>query len=187
MTKAQARAIARALWRQWDAAALRDLGTRMADELFSLPLWKQAGTVFCFVPMPGEPDLTPVLEAALAQGKRLLVPRVRGARMEPVAITRLDELTPGAYGIREPAGGTAAAPETLGADTLALIPCLAAGPNGVRLGRGGGYYDRYLEGTTFLRAALCWQQMMEKEIPVDIHDQRMDVVITENDAIRTRD
>ena len=33
MTKAQARAIARALWRQWDAAALRDLGTRMADEL----------------------------------------------------------------------------------------------------------------------------------------------------------
>lgn len=172
MTKAQARAIARALWRQWDAAALRDLGTRMADELFSLPLWKQAGTVFCFVPMPGEPDLTPVLEAALAQGKRLLVPRVRGARMEPVAIARLDELAPGAYGIREPAGGTAAAPETLGADTLALIPCLAAGPNGVRLGRGGGYYDRFLAHAKGKRLLVCPSALVWPELPADTWDIR---------------
>lgn len=172
MTKAQARAIARALWRQWDAAALRDLGTRMADELFGLPLWKQAGTVFCFVPMPGEPDLTPVLEAALAQGKRLLVPRVRGARMEPVAITRLDELAPGAYGIREPAGGTAADPETLGADTLALIPCLAAGPSGVRLGRGGGYYDRFLAHYKGKRLLVCPDALRLEGVPADPWDAR---------------
>ena len=172
MTKAQARARARALWRQWDAAALRDLGTRMADELFGLPLWEQAGTVFCFVPMPGEPDLTPVLEAALAQGKRLLVPRVRGARMEPVAVTRLDELAPGAYGIREPAGGTAADPETLGADTLALIPCLAAGPNGVRLGRGGGYYDRFLAHYKGVRRLAYPPALRLPNLPAESWDAR---------------
>ena len=65
MTKAEARAKARALWRQWDAAALRTMGGRMAHELFARPEWRQAGWVFCFVPMPGEPDLWPVLEAAL--------------------------------------------------------------------------------------------------------------------------
>ena len=46
MTKAEARAKARALWRQWDAAALRTMGGRMAHELFARPEWRQAGWVF---------------------------------------------------------------------------------------------------------------------------------------------
>ena len=80
MTKAEARAKARALWRQWDAAALRTMGGRMAHELFARPEWRQAGWVFCFVPMPGEPDLWPVLEAALREGKHLAVPRTANGR-----------------------------------------------------------------------------------------------------------
>ena len=64
MTKQEARAAARALWRQFDADALRRQGAAMAEALLAQGAWQQADAVFCFVPMPTEPDLTPVLAAA---------------------------------------------------------------------------------------------------------------------------
>lgn len=62
--------------------------------------------------------------------------------MELVEITSLNDLQPGRYGILEPCGGRTIAALELGA--LALIPCLAVDKQGVRLGRGAGYYDRFL-------------------------------------------
>ena len=70
---------------------------------------------------------------------------------------------------------------------LGLIPCAVCDGSFGRVGKGGGYYDRYLAQTSFPRAALCWQQMMVNEIPMEIYDQRMDLVITENDVIRISD
>ena len=91
MTKQEARAAARALWRQFDADALRRQGAAMAEALLAQGAWQQADAVFCFVPMPTEPDLTPVLAAALRAGKPLYVPRVvdRAGRMVAVRITSL--------------------------------------------------------------------------------------------------
>ena len=172
MTKSEARAAARARWRQWDAGALQALGARMAAELFGRAEWRQAGTVFCFVPMPGEPDLWPVLQAAPAAGKRLLVPRVRGGEMELVALHSLDDLAPGAYGIREPVRGEVVPPDALPAGTLALIPCLAVGADGVRLGRGGGYYDRFLAQYKGKRLLVCPPELRLTDIPADAWDAR---------------
>ena len=164
---------------------------QMADERIcmlaaELPEFQQAEVVFCYVGMEGEVSTRSLLEKVLAEGKRLGVPRCeKKGVMRVYEIRSLQDLVPGAFGIPEPVPeARLIRPEEI---DLAVIPCLSCDGKGRRLGKGGGYYDRYLEGTTFLRAALCWQQMMEKEIPVDIHDQRMDVVITENDAIRTRD
>lgn len=172
MTKAEARAKARALWRQWDAAALRTMGCRMAQELFARPEWQQAGWVFCFVPMPGEPDLWPVLEAALREGKHLAVPRTANGRMEAVRLRRLDDLAPGAYGIREPVGGEVVAAEDFPADALALVPCLAAGGDGVRLGRGGGYYDRFLAQYKGRSLLVCPAALTLAGIPAERWDAR---------------
>ena len=172
MTKAEARAQARALWRQWDAAALRAMGRRMAQELFARPEWRQAGWVFCFVPLPSEPDLRPVLEGALRAGKRLAVPRIAGGQMQAVRLQSLDELAPGAYGIWEPAGGEVLAAADFPADALALVPCLAAGPNGVRLGRGGGYYDRFLAQYKGRSLLVCPAALTLAGIPADAWDAR---------------
>ena len=130
MTKTEARAQAKALRKNLD---LHAIGAAMTQQLFALPAWRQAGTVFCFVSMRDEPDTTAILQQALVSGKRLCVPRClpgNDGRMELVEITSLNDLQPGRYGILEPCGGRTIAALEPGA--LALIPCLAVDKQGVR-------------------------------------------------------
>ena len=81
MTKREARAWAKARRAELDMAAV---GRGMAQALFSLPQWQRAGAVLAFAAMPDEPDTAEILRRALADGKRLLLPRVR----MPYTVTR---------------------------------------------------------------------------------------------------
>lgn len=169
MTKQEARAEAKMRRRTLDLAAV---GAAMAQQVFSLPAWQAADTVFCFVPMRDEPDTLPILRRALADGKRLCVPRCLpgGGRMEAVEITALAQLKPGRYGILEPPEGC---PAALTRRTLALIPCLAADRHGTRLGRGAGYYDRFLREFAALGASrllVCPQALIFDVLPCDEWD-----------------
>ena len=182
MTKPEARARARCLRRTLDQAAV---GSAMAQHLFAAPAWRNARTVFCFVPLRDEPDTMPILRRALAEHKRLVVPRVTGeGSMELVALAALEDLQPRAYGILEPAGGTVLA--SLGQEALALIPCLAADRNGVRLGRGGGYYDRFLGQYKGEKRLLCPEALLFDALPADPWDVnfRPDEILTEKGFLR---
>ena len=170
MTKTEARAQAKALRKNLD---LHAIGAAMTQQLFALPAWRQAGTVFCFVSMRDEPDTTAILQQALVSGKRLCVPRClpgNDGRMELVEITSLNDLQPGRYGILEPCGGRTIAALEPGA--LALIPCLAVDKQGVRLGRGAGYYDRFLTrfGQTGPKLLLCPEALVFPALPTDEWD-----------------
>ena len=111
MTKREARALAKARRAELDMQAV---GCGMARALFALPCWAAADTVLAFAAMPDEPDTADILRQALAEGKRLLLPRVLSrTEMDWVEITALSQLQPGAYGILEapaslPAGRCAA-------------------------------------------------------------------------------
>lgn len=178
MTKGEARALARArraaftpdTWRAWGAA--------MAAAATALPVWAAAKAVFAFAALPDEPDTTPLLRAALQGGKRLFLPRVAGRRLETVPASGPAALRAGAYGILEPCGPAAPLPQ----NTLALVPCLAAGRDGARLGRGGGYYDRFLAGYTGARLLLCPRALVWDTLPCDIWDIRFSPaeILTEN-------
>lgn len=167
MTKQQARTRAKALRAALDQKAL---GRAMADALFGLPVWQQAHTVLAFASLPDEPDTAPMLHQALAEGKRLLLPRVTGdGTMDWVEIPCLELLQRGAFGIPEPPADLP--PVCPPADhTLALIPCLAVSPHGVRLGRGGGYYDRFLAHAKGERLLLCPSALILPEVPADSWD-----------------
>ena len=100
VTKREARAWAKARRAELDMAAV---GRGMAQALFSLPQWQSAGAVLAFAAMPDEPDTAEILRRALADGKRLLLPRVRSkTEMDWVEIPALCLLRPGAFGIQEP-------------------------------------------------------------------------------------
>ena len=100
MTKREARAWAKARRTELDMAAV---GRGMAQALFSLSQWQSAGAVLAFAAMPDEPDTAEILRRALADGKRLLLPRVRSkTEMDWVEIPALCLLRPGAFGIQEP-------------------------------------------------------------------------------------
>ncbi len=61
-----------------------------------------------------------------------------------------------------------------------FIPGVGFGLNGKRLGRGKGYYDRYLENSKALKIGVCWSGQLNEELPVESHDCHMDFIITEN-------
>ena len=94
MTKREARALAKARRAELDMQAV---GCGMARALFALPCWAAADTVLAFAAMPDEPDTAAILRQALADGKRLLLPRVRSrTEMDWVEIPSLSLRHPGA-------------------------------------------------------------------------------------------
>ncbi|HWE89101.1 MAG TPA: 5-formyltetrahydrofolate cyclo-ligase [Pseudonocardiaceae bacterium] len=137
-------------------------------------------TVCGYLPVGVEPGSAAMLDALVAAGRRVLLPVVTGAApLDWAEYTGPDALRPGPHGLREPAGrrlGPAAIRE---ADTV-LVPALAVDRRGVRLGRGGGHYDRSLPLTvpgTPLVAVIRddeWVQLL----PDEPHDVRMTAVLT---------
>ena len=131
----------------------------IARHLLALPEYRSAEAVFCFVSAGREIDTRPILEQTLADGKMLCVPLcVADGIMELRAIRDLKELFPGAYGILEPpADSPALSPDQI---DLAVIPCVTCSREGRRLGRGGGYYDRFLAHYRGAAVLLCRERLL---------------------------
>lgn len=150
----------------------------IAAHLLAMPEYQAAGTVFCFVGTAREIDTRPILADALAAGKALCVPLCTAPGiMELRRITALDALSPGAYGILEPPAGAPA----VGVDEVdfAVLPCVTCDRLGRRLGKGGGYYDRFLAHYRGGSVLLCREKLIREEIPVEPHDYPVPWVLTE--------
>lgn len=156
----------------------------IAKKIISLPEYKSAETVFCFVSMPGEINTRPVIINALDAGKTVCVPKCsdKPGIMHCFEIKSYDDLEAGKFGIREPKKGCRLVPPD--EIDFAVVPCCAAGRSGQRLGFGGGYYDRYLEHADFPRALICRERIMLDEVPEDEHDLRFGIVISEEKIYR---
>lgn len=142
--------------------------------------WQQARTVFCYVSAAEEIDTYPLLKAALAQHKQLAVPLITGpGQMEARLLSSLAELHPDRYGIPAPPPHSPLlpAPEI----ELIIVPGLAFARHSLlRLGRGGGYYDRFLASCPARRLALAREvQLVDGDFPAAAHDLPMDVLISE--------
>ncbi len=151
--------------------------------LLDLPELQQAGTVFCYVSCGGEVETHRLIETLLGQGKQVLVPRCkRNGVMDCVPITSLDLLIPGKMGILEPPAELEAAdPRSV---EFAVIPAVACGEDGTRLGQGGGYYDRFLQAATCAHAAVCLEAFLLPAVPAEPHDQTMKCIVTQHRVLR---
>lgn len=150
----------------------------IAAHLLAMPEYQAAGTVFCFVGTSREIDTHPILEGTLAAGKALCVPLCAAhGIMELRRITALNQLSPGAYGILEP---PVDAPAVSVDDVdFAILPCVTCNHFGHRLGRGGGYYDRFLSHYRGGTVLLCREKLIREEIPLEPHDYPVPWVLTE--------
>jgi 5-formyltetrahydrofolate cyclo-ligase len=151
-----------------DATAL---SASLAQQLRDPPLWRSSGAIAAFSALDGEPD---VLDP-WPQDKRIALPRVAGAELTFHWIVRPAELQPGRFGVLEPA---AEAPGAGSEFDLILIPGMAFDLRGGRLGRGRGYYDRFLAGARGLRLGVCFEDQIVEAVPSEAHDLRMDFVVT---------
>lgn len=179
MTEKQAlRLRARGIAEGMTARERAENSAAIRDRALALEAYRQARTVFLYVSMPAEPDTAALIGRALADGKRVCVPRCqKPPRMEAAEIRSRQELRPGRLGIPAPGPeAKAVPPEEI---DLALIPCVAAGRDGSRLGHGGGYYDAFLPETRAKKICLCFEKLLTDGIPMDETDVGMDAVITE--------
>jgi 5-formyltetrahydrofolate cyclo-ligase len=125
-----------------------------------------------------EPSTDALLESLWARGIRVLTPRVQNDVLQWIETSRGSATEIGSFGIREVQSEQVAELE----DAQAIvIPALAIDPMGFRLGQGGGFYDRAL--AAFVDPPLLIAVVHDREdlldIPVESHDARMDVVVTE--------
>jgi 5-formyltetrahydrofolate cyclo-ligase len=146
-----------------------------------------ARVVMAYVPLPGEADIRGVVVRMLGEpGMRLCLPRVDWAagRMSAARVERLSDLVEGRYGVMEPPGGAEEVPA--GELDVILVPGLAFDACGNRLGRGAGFYDRFLGE---LRASPGWRGrvygvafdlQIVQDVPTDPWDQRLDAIATES-------
>ncbi len=142
-------------------------------------LWyREADTLLLYASCGGEPDTLQLIRTALDDGKAVALPRCLAAgQMEFILIQSMDDLSAGAYGILEPVGSQH---PNLTERSLCLVPGVAYTNTGVRLGQGGGYYDRFLAEHPQLRTAgLCYTDFLQESIPSEAHDCRVNAVITE--------
>lgn len=153
-----------------------------------LPEFAEALCVMLYMPIPGEIDCTHLALAAWQAGKTVVVPRVSWTHRHMVAIeiTSLgsdSELEVGRLGIREPRETAPWPPEQI---DLMIVPALAFDRRGHRLGRGGGFYDRFLAGLK-VKAATCGLGFCEQtfdELPTAKHDHPVDILVTDKEVIR---
>jgi len=160
-------------------AARTALSVQIRDRLKEQAIWKNAGAVLFFAPLPDELDLWPLLEEALAAGKIAALPRYHPAGKNYVAcrVQNLrSEIAPGTFGIREPAAWCAGIP--LDRLDLILVPGVAFDWHGHRLGRGRGFYDRLLAGTRGVKCGITFDEQMVNDVPAGPSDVRMNFMMT---------
>lgn len=161
-----------------EARTLADQAIR--ERIMGLAAFQDCRALALYATDGTEPDLLPLASAA---GKILLFPRYDGARKVYgfARVNDLAELIPGKYGLPEPAPDCPAAePELVRQWTLHLVPGVAWDLHGVRLGRGGGFYDRLLEGVSGPVCGVFYScQHSPDALPAEAHDRPLDMVVTE--------
>jgi 5-formyltetrahydrofolate cyclo-ligase len=153
------------------------------QNFWSLPEMKHWSTLFIYVNFRSELETLELIYQCLSQGKRVAVPLVDAStvRMIPLLIKDPEkDLVPGYYGIPEPdpQKSLRVAPREIDA---AVIPGSVFDIQGGRLGYGGGYYDRFLvnDAPQAKRIGLAFEMQVVEKVPVEPHDQPLDILITE--------
>ena len=153
--------------------------------LFGTDEYRNAATIMIYLSTPQEVDTGPIALQAWADGKRVAAPQVswEQRRMMPIEIRSLTSgLEDDAMGIRQPIEGP---PTPIGELDLVIVPGLGFDEKGNRLGRGRGFYDRFLAHRDFraIACALAFEDQLVEAVPEDENDMRVTMLITEK-AIR---
>ena len=130
-----------------------------------------------------EVDTIPLVKKWIKQEQKLAVPKsdFTTLEMEHILLTDLDQLVEQKMGILEPVRGETAHPRDF---DLIIVPMVGADVKRNRLGYGKGFYDRFLAKTNGQKVGLCYESCLSGEpITTDIHDVKMDVIITEDRVI----
>jgi 5-formyltetrahydrofolate cyclo-ligase len=138
-------------------------------------LYRQARSVYGYLPYNQEVRTVPILEQAIRDGKRVAVPKVYGDEMKFIWMDDLSAVSDGYAGIPEPVADEPIADDPT---ALVLMPGLAFDPQGHRIGYGGGFYDKFLAAEpNHPTLALCYAFQMKEQLQTEEFDKNVDCVL----------
>ena len=159
----------------------RELDEALCRQLLSLPEFSAPRTVYAYASLSWEPDTWEILRALLSRGFRLALPKVEGREMRFYFVPDLKELSQSSMKIWEPKADAVPADDS---EALVLVPGMAFSRDGARLGKGGGFYDRFLAAEPDHKTiALAYGFQLMEQIPTGVYDRPVDQIVTENERI----
>ena len=175
MNKKELRAAIRARKRAMTEEEIRERSRELAALFAASDAYRNAKTVYGYLPYNQEVRTVPMLEQALRDGKKVAVPKVIDDKMVFIWMDDLSKVALGYCNIPEPIEN---GPEAHDETALVLMPGLAFDPEGHRCGYGGGFYDRFLEAEPdHPTLALCYDFQMYDHLDTDAHDIPVDYVL----------
>jgi 5-formyltetrahydrofolate cyclo-ligase len=157
----------------------------LAFVLPELPELQNVATILGYAALPNEFDPMPAIWRLRKRGVRIAYPRIEAPGVLGMHYVDHEmELVPGPFGLAQPGQHAPRAPHLL-IDAV-IIPGVAFDEQGTRLGYGGGYYDRLLPmmRPECVRIGIAFDEQVLPHIPIEEHDERVDVIITPARVIR---
>ena len=184
MEKAEARALIKSRIQSLTSEEREQKDQAIREQLLNLTAFREAGSVMLFVSLPDEASTRALIRDALKLGKTVALPKVveREGALLAARFSASAALSRGPYGIYEPITD-----ETIPSADLdfILVPARAFDRRGNRLGRGKGYYDRFLSrlAQRTIKCVVGYDCQLLEEVPHDADDAPVDLVVTESGII----
>jgi 5-formyltetrahydrofolate cyclo-ligase len=151
---------------------------KIANSIFSLPVFLNAKSVGLFIALKNEPSLKTVYDYCLRQGKQVLLP-VSEKEIKLALVTNQTQFIKKKLGVYEPKHPVFVS----GLPQIIFVPMVAYDKNLNRLGHGLGYYDRLLQGRNVFKIGVSFSDYEVNEVPTDFGDVKMDIIITDNGIV----
>ena len=155
-------------------AEIRDASARLGELFVASEAYRQAKSIYGYLPYNQEVRTVPMLEQAMKEGKRVAVPKCYGDEMRFIYMDDLSKVEKGYANIPEPIDDGPIADDPT---ALVLMPGLAFDPLGHRIGYGGGFYDKFLEKEMHPTLALCYDFQMLEYLETEEHDIPVNTVL----------
>ena len=153
---------------------------KIAAQLFSLPVFQKAQTVLFYASLPGEVETFAMMDQAMQLHKNVALPILERnqRKMIPTLTDSLEDLHEGPYGTRQPRLDPAKTVDVSDLDAV-IVPGLAFDKANNRLGRGAGYYDRFLStlAKTTTTVGIAFDFQIVDCLPVEDHDVPLSLII----------
>lgn len=161
-------------------AVRAELDAEIFRNLCESPLYREAPSVFVYASFGVEADTRNLIKNALSLGKTVAVPRCTDDfEMNFYSIADMDDIIPGFHEIPEPSADCTLAVPSEG--DIVIVPALSVDVTGIRLGFGGGYYDRYLARFPgAVTVCPCYGANIVERLPADAYDIPVKYIVNEN-------
>lgn len=168
----------KAMWLTLSPEQRQEQSCLLWQQLEELQPFASATDAMLFHSLPDEPNTLPILHK-WHNTKQLWLPAIVGDELEVRPYNSPIELTVGAYGISEPTTSAHALPQ----EAVVIVPAVAFDRSGNRLGRGKGYYDRFLADNGVIKIGVALDFQLYNQLPTLPHDIAMDIVVTPSEVI----